>query len=129
MATNITVKKADGTTDVVYTNVTGATGRDAAVYRNNTVGTTPAEKPEFSISNTTNGPKTAIRMPFSFAWPTVTEDAGGNKSISGRASLSGSLLIPSNMPDADIAELVAQSTNLLVSAAIRASFNAGIAPR
>lgn len=40
---NITIKKADGTTDVVYTAIAGAAGDNTpAMFRNETIGTTLA---------------------------------------------------------------------------------------
>lgn len=127
---NITVKKADGTTDVVYTAVAGASGDNTpAVFRNNTVGTTLAERPTLLLASKSNGPKTGRRVNADFSWPTTSQDAGGNKVITGRMTGTASVLIPQNQDVATIAEQAAQFANLLASALVKASFNEGYAPR
>lgn len=127
---NITVKKADGTTDVIYTAVTGAAGDNSpAVFRNNTVGTTLAERPSLLISSKDNGPRTGRRVNISFAWPIPSTDAGGNKIIAGRMTGTTSVLIPQNQDVAVIKEQAYQFANLLGSALIKASFDEGFAPR
>ena len=127
---NITVKKADNTTDVVYTATAASAGDSSpAVFRNNTVGTTIAERPTLLVRSTDNGSRTARRLRVDYSWPIVTTDAGGNKVVSGRMSGEASVLIPQNQDAAVIAEQAAQFGNLIGSALIKASFNEGFAPR
>lgn len=127
---NITVKKADGTTDVTYTAVAGAAGdKTPAVFRNNTVGTTIAERPSLLVSSRDNGPKTGRRVEINYSWPITAQDAGGNKTITGRMTGSCSVLIPQNQDASVIAEQAAQFGNLIGSTLIKASFNEGFAPR
>lgn len=127
---NIVVKKADGTTDVTYTAIAGAAGdKSAAVFRNNTVGTTVAERPTLLISSRDNGPKTGRRVDVNFQWPLTSTDAGGNKTVTGRMTGSCSVLIPQNQ-DADlISEQAAQLSNLLGATLTKACFSEGYAPR
>lgn len=125
---NITVKKADGTTDVVYTAITGAAGDSPAVFRNKTVGTTIAEQPSLLIRSKDNGPRTARRVSCDFSWPIMSQDAGGNKIVSGRMAGTASVLVPMNQPTADIEQQAAQFANLLGSALVKASFVEGYAP-
>lgn len=127
---NITVKKADGTTDVVYSAVMGSSGdKTPAIWRNQTVGTTPAEYPTLTVTSRANGTGTARRIDVSFSWPTTSQDAGGNKVVDGRANFSGSFLVPQNQPTATINEQVYQCCNLLASALLKSSVADGYAPR
>lgn len=127
---NITVKKADGTTDVTYTAVAGAAGdKTPAVFRNNTVGTTIAERPSLLVSSRDNGPKTGRRVEINFSWPMTTVDAGGNKQITGRMTGSCSVLIPQNQDATTILEQAYQFGNLIGSTLIKTTFAEGFAPR
>lgn len=127
---NITIKKADGTTDVVYTAIAGSAGDNApAIFRNNTVGTTLAERPTLLVKSAWNSNRTSRRTRVDFSWPTVTTDAGGNKAITGRASGECSFLAPQNQDFATISEQAYQFGNLIASAIIKASFAEGYAPR
>lgn len=127
---NITVKKADGTTDVVWTAQIGSSGdKTPAVWKNLTVGTMPAEQPSFSATSRSNGPGTARRLDLSFQWPMTSQDAGGNKVVSGRAVGQASILVPQNQELAVIGEEVAQFFNLCASALIKQAAREGYAPR
>jgi hypothetical protein len=127
---NITVKKADGTTDVIYTAVTGASGDNSpAVFSNNTVGTVVAERPTLLVSSKDNGTKTARRVSIDYSWPITTQDAGGNKIVSGRMTGTASVLIPQNQPTAAISEQAYQFCNLMAASLIKQSINDGYSPR
>lgn len=127
---NITIKKADGTTDVVYTAVAGSSGDGSpAIFRNNTVGTTLSERPTLLVKSTSNGPKTARRLRLDFSWPTVATDAGGNKTVTGRMTGDASFLVPQNQTVELISEQAYQFGNLVASAIIKASAAEGYAPR
>lgn len=127
---NITVKKADGTTDVVYTAIAGSAGDNSpAMFRNETIGTTLAERPSLLISSLSNGPKTARRINVNFSWPITSQDAGGNKTVSGRMTGTASCLVPQNQDVAIINEQASQFSNLLGSVLVKASFKDGFAPR
>lgn len=127
---NITVKKADGTTDVVYTAVSGAAGDNVpALFRNNTVGTTVAERPSLMVRAAYNGPKTARRVRVDYSWPIMKVDAGGNKAPNGRMSGEASVLIPESQDPATINEQAYQFGNLIASAIIKSSFAEGYGPR
>jgi hypothetical protein len=127
---NITIKKFNGTTDVIYTAVAGASGDNSpAVFRNGTEGTTLAENPTFLISSKANGPKTGRRINVEFSWPTKTVDASGNVTITGRAAGSATLLVPQNQTVATINEMGSQFGNLLGATLTKACFVEGYAPR
>lgn len=127
---NITIKKANGTTDVVYTAVAGSSGDgSSAIFRNDTVGTTLAERPTLLVKSTSNGPRTARRLRADFSWPIVAMDAGGNKKVAGRVTGDASFLIPQNQTIEIISEQAHQFGNLMASAIIKASAVEGYAPR
>lgn len=127
---NITIKKADGTTDVVYTAIAGSAGDGTpAIFRNDTVGTTLSERPTLLVRASSNGPKTARRLRVDFSWPTVSTDSGGNKVVNGRMVGDASFLIPQNQTPEVISEQAYQFGNLVASAIITASAVEGYAPR
>lgn len=126
---NITVKKADGTTDVLYTAATPAAGdKSPAVWKNKTVGTTNAQNPTFTLMSADNGTRKARRFRSTFSWPKTRLDSGGNVIVQGGASSESSHLIPQDMTPAEIAEYVSQFANMLSSALVKASLNDGYAP-
>lgn len=126
---NIVIKKADGTTDVTYTAATPSAGdKSPAVWKNQTVGTVLAARPTFSLVGMDNGTRKARRMRSTFSWPKTRLDTAGNVSVVGGASSESSHLIPQDMTPVEIGEYVAQYSNLLASALIKASLNDGYAP-
>lgn len=60
---NITVKAADGVTQVVFTGIQPSAGdKVPAVWRDNAASTVPNNRPTFTVSGQYNGPRTARRM-------------------------------------------------------------------
>lgn len=126
---NITVKKADNTTDVVYTSATPSAGdKSAAVWKNASVGTVLAARPTMTLMSMDNGTKKARRLRAAFYWPKTRTDTAGNVVVSGGASCEASFLIPQDMSASEISETVAQFTNLMASSLIKSSINDGYAP-
>lgn len=127
---NIVIKKADGTTDVTYKAIQGAAGpNNPATFRNETVGTTVAQYPSLLVKASDNGARTARRIRVDFAWPTTSQDAGGNVQVTGRMSGEASVLIPLNQAPAVIKEQAYQFAHLIASTMVKASFDEGYAPR
>lgn len=125
----ITVKKADGTTDVVYSIATPSAGdKSPAVWVNETVGTVLASRPKFTLVAMDNGTKRSRRLRSSFIWPKTRTDSGGNVIVSGGASSECSHLVPQDMTSAEIAEYVAQFAGLLHSALYQSCVKSGYAP-
>lgn len=125
----ITVKKNDGTTDIVWTNVQASGGESSpAVWRSNTIGTAPAQRPELRVQSKWNGDQTARRLDISGTYPTLTTGSDGKINVAARANLTASMVIPVSMLDTDINEACAQLMNLLSSALIKSSLQAGYAP-
>lgn len=126
---NITVKKNDGATDIVYSAVVAAGGdKSPAVWRSNTIGTAPGQRPEMRLASRANGDSTARRLDLAFTYPSLSTDAYGNPVVTSRFNLTASMVVPSSMDDDDINEAVAQSMNLMASSLVKASGQSGYAP-
>jgi len=126
---NITVKKNDGTTDVTYTAVVPSAGdKSPAVWRNNSMGSAPAHRTEFSIQSLWNGPRTARKVTGKFMYPVTAVGTDGKTNIVDRGWLTFEGIVPQTMADADINELVSQSANLIGATLIKDSLKTGYAP-
>lgn len=126
---NITVKKNDGTTDIVYTAMIPSAGdKSAAIWRANTVGTAPAFRPELLCVSMSNGPKTARRVNLKFSYPSLVTGSDGKVSVSDRLILDVGAVVPQGMLDADVNEAVSQGLNLLASTLVKDTVKAGFAP-
>lgn len=126
---DITVKKADGTTDVVYTAITGAAGDGApAIWHGQSQGSTVATHPKFEVRSAWNGPKTARRVSHKFEFP-VELNKDGIITVTDKVIGEGSILVPQNLAETNIKERVYQYTNLLAAALIKEAMASGFAPR
>ena len=126
---NITVKKNDGTTDITYTDMVPSAGdQSPAVWRSNTVGQAAAFRPELTCVSQANGPRTARRIGLKFTYPSLVTGGDGKVSISDKAIMEVSFLVPQGMLDADVNEAVSQGFNLLASPLIKDTVKAGFAP-
>lgn len=124
---NITVKKNDGTTDIVYTGVSPSSGDGVpAIWKSQTVGTAQAHQPEFRLASrdAAKGAKRALRS--TFQYPQIaTNTTTSLTSVVDRASADINWNIPKGMPAADVNEFVSQLANLLKSALIIQCIQAG----
>lgn len=125
--TNLTVTKADGTTNVTFTAIQPASGdRSPAVWRNESVGTAIAHRPRFQLSSRKAGNGDGRWLDYEFLYPTTVTGSDGRVSVAYKLVHKGSILVLDNQPSADVAEGVAQSINLLdhpdVVAAIKSQF-------
>lgn len=118
---NITVKKNDGTTDIVYTGVQPSSGDGtAAIWKAQSVGTAPAHQPELRLSSrdASKGAKRALRS--TYVYPQIASNTTtGLTTVVDRASADTNWNFPKGMPQADINEFVTQHANLLVSALVK----------
>lgn len=128
--TNVTVKKADGTTDIVYTAIQPASGDGQfAVWRQEDLTVPQAFRPKLSMKVSDNGPKTARKPHLEYVYPfTYTDSTTGLKKMAHLVLSSADFLVPTEVPDATVAEAVHQFTNLCVNTAVRDSIKAGISP-
>lgn len=130
---NITVKKNDGVTDIVY-DALSASGGDGspAVWRQDTG--EAAAKPVglrkmFKLWTTWNGPKTARQMKFNLIFPYATQDTTTTLySAKDRVVFDGIVTIPQAIPATEINEAVAQGLNLLAASLTKSSGQSGYAP-
>lgn len=127
---NITVKKADGTTDITYTamNPAGADGTKA-LWRSNSVGANPNQRPHFEYSGKASKDGTRRETTSNFVYPiVVTNPVTGIASVAGYYTEVITRKLTLNAPDADAAEAVAQAANLNASALIRSCSAVGFGP-
>jgi len=130
---NITVKKNDGTTDIVFDAVTAA-GADGtpAMWRQdtgNTAGLPVGLRSSFKLSSKWNSPRTARQVSFELVQPYAVQDSTTTLySAKDRVVCTGVITLPQGIPATQLNEAVAQSMNLLASALTKSSMQAGYAP-
>lgn len=125
---NITVKKADGTTDITWTGVAAAAGdKSPAIWRSQTVGSAPGHQPTFQMVSRSNGANTARRVDVSIVYPYTTTGTDGKTYLAEKAIFTGSMLLPLGMPSASADEAVAQGMNLLAASLTVSCLKAGFA--
>lgn len=123
---NITVKKKDGTTDIVWTAAQPSAGSGTpAVWRSNTVSSILGFRPKFQLNLRDNAAKNGRVLEASLDFPVI--DSVTNL-VTARVPLRVNGTLPTNVPVADVEEAFAQFGNLLVSTLIRASTSEGYAP-
>lgn len=124
---NITVKKNDGTTDIVYTGISPSGGEGLpAIWKSQTVGVAQAHQPEFRLAGreANKGSRRALRS--TFQYPQVaTNSTTGLTSVVERMSADTNWVFPKGVPQADINEFVSQYCNLLASTLIKDCVKAG----
>jgi hypothetical protein len=130
---NITVKKADGTTDIVY-DALSASGGDGspAVWRQDTgaVAALPVGlRAAFKLLTTWNGPKTARQAKFNFVRPYAVQDSTTTLySAKDRVVIDGIMTVPQAIPASEINEAIYQACNLLAATLVKQAASAGYAP-
>lgn len=123
---DITVKKADGTTDIVYNALSPSAGdKSPAFWRAEAVSGFPARCPNASVSTQFNGPKTARNSEFRFNYPVFTTEGV----LLGKVPMTVTVLIPNQISRDDAAEAVTQGTGLAASALLREVFQTGLSPK
>lgn len=128
-ATNLTVKKADGTTDVTYTvQIASGGDRSPAVWQQLAAGSAPAERPTLQVDSAWNGAKTARRIHARMEFPYTVTDTDGQATIVNRVLYDANAVIPQNVPDNISQEAVAQMANCLATTLLKGCFSAGYAP-
>lgn len=127
---NITVKKADGTTDVVYNaSVPSAGDKSPAVWTQNAASGTQALRPRFSMQTQSNAAQTIRQVKFALKFPVSYTDSGtGVEKQLAFASFDGTFFAPMSLTTTQWKEAFAQLGNLLCASAIRDSVETGYAP-
>lgn len=129
---NITVKKADGTTDIVYDALSASGGESSpAVWRQDTgavAGLPVGLRAVFKLQSQWNGPKTARQMKFNFVLPYAVQDSTTTLySAKDRVVLDGIITLPQGIPAATLNEAV-QALNLLAASLTKTAVQSGYAP-
>lgn len=129
---SITVKKADGTTDIVYDSISASGGESSpAVWRQDTgaaAGLPVGLRSSFKLASKWNGPKTARQLSFEFNLPYAVQDSTTTLySAKDKVVMTGLITMPQAIPSATLNE-VNQALNLLASTLVKASAQAGYAP-
>jgi hypothetical protein len=126
---NITVKKNDGTTDVVYTALAPSAGdKTPAYWRNSTVGVAENQKPEVRMVSKPNGDLSARTVTTSFTYPSVVTGSDGKISVAYRMNGTLSFSVPQGMPTADVNEAASQFLNVCASQLVKDCYKAGFSP-
>lgn len=124
---DLTVKKDNGTTDIVYAAQAPSSGDGtAAVWKSTTVGTAQAHQPEFRLTarDASGGSSRALRS--TFQYPQIaTDSTTGLTSVANKAMASTDWSFPKGMTAADVNEFVSQYANLLSAALIKSCVKTG----
>lgn len=125
---NITVKKADGTTDITWTaNVASAGDAISARWTSDTAALVRGHRPTFEMRSQFNGPRTARRVTSVVKMPLIRAISGVDTKV-GDQIVELTYLQPVDVTDSEAAEAAAQSVNLFKSVLIQASLNSAYAP-
>ena len=124
---NVVVKKTDGTTDVTFTGVQGATAMEPAIWQNTASSLVYSNRDSLAFRSRDNGTKTArrIEVDAKFVVRRTENSLEVNKGI---IPLSFTVPIPNWVTDAEANEAIDQFLNLLSSAHIRSHIKGRFAP-
>jgi hypothetical protein len=127
---NITVKKNDGTTDIVWTALTPAAGDDSpALWRSETVSAVNAFKPRLELKSRWTQDKKSLHVEGYVVYPVTQTDTGaGLTTLIGQIPINVKAVLPQQYDAAIINEAVSQAMNLFASTLAKDSFKAGFAP-
>lgn len=125
---NITVKKADGTTDLVYLQQTASAGDKSPAVWKATSALAPLFRPELRVHSEWNGPKTARRVIGVFVYPFIVTGSDGKQAISDKEIGRIEFTSPQGIPSADADEGAVQFANLVASTLFKEILKTGYAP-
>lgn len=124
---NVVVKMTDGTTDVTFTGVQGATADEPAVWQNTASSTVYGFRDTLKFRSRNNGTKTARRIEIDAAF-IVRRTENGVEVNKGAIPLSFTVPLPNWASDGEVNEAVDQFLNLISSAHIRTHIKGRFAP-
>jgi hypothetical protein len=129
-AASITIKKNDGTTDLVYNVVTASGGdKSPAMFRADALSGTPGQKPLLAVSSQPNGTNTGRRVTLVYTYPQVyTDTTTSLTQVRTKANARVDIFVPLDMDAATANEFGAQLGNLMASALIKSVSQSGFAP-
>jgi len=124
---DLTVKKNDGTTDIVWTGVQPSSGDGVpAIWKSQTVGTAQAHQPEMRLSSrdSQNGASRTLRVTGAYMQIAVNTTTGVT-SVINTARLTKEWVFSKSMPSADVNEFVSQFANLEAHATFKSYLKSG----
>lgn len=124
---NIVVKATNGTTDVTFTALQGATGTEPAIWQNTASNAGYSLRSILKMKTRDNGTKTARRVEIDGLFPVVRVE-NGVEVLKGSVPLSFTVPLPNWATDSEVNEAVDQFINLLASTHIRGSVKGRFAP-
>lgn len=127
---DITVKKADGTTNVTYVAATPSAGdKSPAVWTQNAAASIAGYRPKFEMQTQPNGTGTMRQARFKFSFPkTYVDTATGLTKLQKTVDFDGVIYLANDLGTSDWLEAFAQLGNLLASTLVRQSVETGFAP-
>lgn len=124
---NLTVKKNDGTTDIVWTALNGQGGPNLpAAFASQTVGTALAHQPTLTFVAKDSGDGETRRATLQMLYPNLETDSGGITRVNRKAQVDISFAQPKIMTATQWNEVISQTINLL--SALKVDLKAGTAP-
>jgi len=127
---SITIKKSNGTTDIVYVKKSPSAGdKVAATWTADSESDIHVHRPAFSMTTRSNGNvvKPARKVYTMFRMP-IVELIDGVPTIMAYVPISTEATLPTNVSAAKVKEAIYQNGNLMVHALVRSSFEEGYAP-
>lgn len=119
-AANITVKKNDGTTDVIYSVVEGRSGDNPARWLAPAVGATPVTQPELRVSSKLIKGTDKAKVIATYSYPySVLNSTTGVTSVESREMFRLEFTGDRAVPQATRDEACSQGMNLLASASFK----------
>lgn len=129
---NITIKKADGTTDIVYDGIVGASGGDPALFRQDTGANSALPvgmRATVRWLSKWNGNKSARQQELTFQLPYALQDSTTTRfSASDVATVRLFVSQPQNIPQSVLSEAVHQALNFFAHATNKSQAATGHAP-
>lgn len=127
---DITVKKADGTTDVVYVAATPSAGdKSPAIWTQNAFSGIQGFRPRFEMRTQFNGDASTRQAIFKYSYPSLYTDSNtGLSKLLKTVGFDGIVYLPKELTTTEWKEAWAQLGNLLASTLVRSSVEAGYAP-
>lgn len=127
---DITVKKADGTTNVTYVAATPSAGdKSPAIWTLNAQSGVQGFRPRLELQTQNNGPGTIRQGRVKYSYPVTYTDANTSLSkLLASVGFEGVVYLPKDVTTTEWNEAFAQLGNLLASTLIRSSIQEGFAP-
>lgn len=124
---DITIKKNDGTTDIVYVGVQPSSGDGtAAVWQVTAGGLAAAHRPELHLSARSSDAARKRALRSTFVYPQLATDSTTTiTSVVQRAIASTNWTIPREMTQTQVDEFVTQYANLLAHTLLRTCVKSG----